>query len=152
MASVLYGKRALPLAWLVKQGAKGSFSSSAHRFLLQYVQELIPKEATTIFLGDGEFDSTGLQRSLDELGFLYVCRTCPSTRVEEQSGASYRIGDLQPLPGERYVGVPGASVTHKRCGPVQVVLWHEDGYDDPVPLVTNLQLVEEAIHWYRHRF
>lgn len=152
MASVLYRKRALPVAWIVKRGAKGSFSSADHRFLLRRVRGLIPEETTAIFLGDGEFDSTGLQRSLDELGFLYVCRTSCSTLLEEQSGAVYPVGELRPFGGQRYACVPGASVTQRRYGPVQVVLWHEEEYEDPVPLVTNLKLAEEAIHWYRHRF
>jgi len=151
MASVLSQKRALPVAWAVKEGSKGSFSSADHRSLLGRVRELIPEEATAIFLGDGEFDSTGLQRALDELGFLYVCRTSCSTLLEEQDGEVYPIGELQPFGGRRYACVSGASVTRKRYGPVQVVLWHEDGYEDPVPLVTNLQLAEEAISHYERR-
>ena len=152
MASVLYRKRALPLAWTVKKGKKGHFSSADHRMLLGRVRELVPDEAEVIFLGDGEFDSVGLQRELDEGGFHYVCRTSVSTRVEERSGAMFPIGDLQPFEGERYASVPDASVTQKGYGPVQVVLWHEEGHDKPVPLVTNLELAEEAIHWYERRF
>jgi len=35
---------------------------------------------------------------------------------------------------------------------VQVVFWHEDDYEEGLPLVTSLELAEEAIHWYSRRF
>lgn len=152
MASVLYRKRALPLAWAVKEGKKGHFCASDHRALLGRVRGLVPEEATVIFLGDGEFDSTELQRALHACGFEYVCRTSASTLVEEQGGTAFPIGELQPFAGERYVNVPAAAVTRSRYGPVQVVLCHEEGYEEGVPLVTSLELAEEAIHWYRRRF
>jgi len=152
MASVLYEKRALPLAWTVKQGKKGHFCSSDHRALLERVREVVPEEATVIFLGDGEFDSTDLQRALHAYGFEYVCRTSASTLVEERSGEVFPIGSLQPLAGERYMSVPDASLTRRRYGPVQVIVWHEKGYESGVPLVTSLELAEEAIHWYSRRF
>ena len=152
MASVLYGKRALPLAWMVKRGKKGHFSSSDHCALLRRVRELVPEEATVIFLGDGEFDSVALQQALHACGFEYVCRTSASTLVEERVGACWRVGDLRALAGERYASLPGASLTGARYGPVHLVVWHEQGYENGVPLVTSLELAEEAIHWYGHRF
>lgn len=53
MASVLYGKRALPLAWTVRKGKKGHFSGADHRLLLRRIQHIIPEKASAIFLGDG---------------------------------------------------------------------------------------------------
>jgi hypothetical protein len=152
MASVLYGKRALPLAWTVRKGKKGHFSGTDHRMLLQQVQELIPEEASAIFLGDGEFDSIELQKALDNTGFDYVCRTALSTLVEDRGGEAFPIGELRPFPGERYAFLQGASVTGQGHGPVQVVFWHEEGYENGVPLVTNLELAEEAICFYKRRF
>ena len=152
MASVLYGKRALPLAWRVKKGKKGHFSAADQRVLLQQVQEIIPKEATAIFLGDGEFDSVELQRALDENGFDYVCRTALSTLVADRSGEIFPIGQLRPFSGERYAVLQGACVTGQDYGPLQVVVWHEEDYENGVPLVTNLDLAEEAIHFYQRRF
>jgi hypothetical protein len=71
--------------------------------------------------------------------------------LKEQSGEVYPIGELQPFGGRQYACVSGASVTRKRYGPVRVVLWHEGRHEDPVPLVTNLQLAEEAISHYERR-
>ncbi len=71
MASVLYGKRALPLAWTVRKGKKGHLSGADHRLLLRRIQQIIPEKASAIFLGDGEFDSVELQKALDRTGFDY---------------------------------------------------------------------------------
>jgi hypothetical protein len=92
---------------------------------------------------------------LDETRFDSVCRTACSTRVEDRSGevfpigvshrsfpSEFPIGALTPFAGERYVVVPGASVTNQRYGPVQVVCWHEPPHENPVPLVTTLECAE----------
>ncbi len=151
MASVIYGKRALPIAWLVKRGKKGHFSAEDHLWLFEQVQALVPDQADVIFLGDGEFDSVALQRALDRAGWRYVCRTACSTRVTDGT-TTCAIGALMPCAGERYVSMPGASVTQALYGPVHVVVWHERPYAEAVYLVTTLELAEEALHWYRHRF
>ena len=151
MASVIYGKRALPLVWLVKKGKKGSFSAEDHLCLLEQVRALIPDGTEVIFLGDGEFDSVALQRGLDGAGWSYVCRTASSTLVTDGT-TDCAIGALMPLSGERYVSMPGASMTQALYGPVHVIVWHEPRYREPVYLVTTLALAEEALHWYGHRF
>lgn len=151
MASLVYGKRALPLCWLVKQGQKGSFSAEDHLCLLEQVRALVADEADVIFLGDGEFDSIVLQRGLDEAGWSYVCRTASSTHVTDGT-TTCAIGALMPVSGERYVSMPGALMTQARYGPVHVIVWHDRRYAEPVYLVTTLELAEEALHWYRHRF
>jgi hypothetical protein len=155
MASVIYGKRALPIAWLVKRGKKGHFSAEDHLWLFDKVRALVPDETDVIFLGDGEFDSVALQRALEHAGWNYVCRTASSPLVTDGTGplaAQTRcaIGTLMPCQGERYLR--GASVTQALYGPVHVVVWHEPRYDEAVYLVTTLDLAEEALHWYRHRF
>jgi len=78
MASVIYGKRALPICWLVKGGKKGHFSAADHLWLFEQVRALIPEGTDVIFLGDGEFDSVELQRALDSAAWHYVCRTASS--------------------------------------------------------------------------
>lgn len=151
MASLVYGKRALPLCWLVKRGNKGHFSAQDHLWLFEQVRALIPEQTDVIFLGDGEFDSIALQRVLDEAAWSYVCRTASSTLVTDGTTAC-AIGALRPCAGERYVSMPGASLTQARYGPVHVIVWHERRYAAPIYLVTTLELAAEACHWYRHRF
>ena len=66
VVSVIYGKRALPLVWVVVQGKKGHLPEETHVQLVQAVQPLIPDGNTVIFLGDGEFDSNQLQAEIKE--------------------------------------------------------------------------------------
>ena len=60
MIHVIYGGRALPLAWVVRQGAKGHCPESLHIELVELVRELIPEGTKVVFLGDGEFEGTSL--------------------------------------------------------------------------------------------
>ena len=75
MIHVVYKGRALPLAWVVRRGKKGHFPEELHIALITQVQELIPPGAQVIVLGDGEFDGTGFQHTLQEMGWSYVVRT-----------------------------------------------------------------------------
>jgi hypothetical protein len=151
MASVVYRRRALPLVWTTRRGKKGSFSLEDHLDLVEALKAILPKEASVIVLGDGEFDALELQRALDEAGWHYVCRTSRAKRVSDgfTEGA---IGELAPFCGERYAWLPGATMTASAYGPVQVIVWHEARYAEPLFLVTNLDLAEEALYWYRRRF
>src|SRR5262249_55645531 len=66
MTHMVYKGRAL--AWGVRRGKKGHFTEDLHIALITQVQELIPPEAHVVVLGDGEFDGTGLQHTLEEAG------------------------------------------------------------------------------------
>src|SRR4030095_1025300 len=79
MIHVLYKGRALPLAWRVRQGPKGHFPEARQLALVKLISEGIPEGAKVVFLGDGEFDGTALQATLNEAGWSYACRTAMST-------------------------------------------------------------------------
>ena len=151
MASLVYKRRALPLVWSVKRGKKGSFSAEHHLDLLDALGKIVPAEAAVVFLGDGEFDSVELQQGLARAGYDYVCRTSKATRVSD-GVTDCMLGELAPLVEERYAVLPAASVTGAAYGPVTVLVWHERRYQEPIFLVTNLEVAEEAIYWYRRRF
>jgi hypothetical protein len=55
VVSIIYKGCALRLLWATKKGKKGHFPEQMHRDLIKAVQELIPKKARVIVLGDGEF-------------------------------------------------------------------------------------------------
>lgn len=151
MASVHYQGRALPVAWLTKKGKKGHFSAQDHLALLDQVRQVVPVKAEVIFLGDGEFDSIKLQRALAALDWSYVCRTAGSTLLDD-GFTCCKVGQLVPCSNERYLSVPGVSITGQGYGPVHLVVWHEARYEAPIYLVTSLALAEEAIYYYRFRF
>jgi len=154
MLSVVYKKRALPLAWLVSQGSKGHFSEENHITLIEQIREIIPDNAHVMFLGDGEFDGINLQAKIDNYGWKYVCRTAKDTIITQNS-ETFTFQELQVQPGGR-ITLLSVAITQKHYGTVQAVAWWDVKYEDPIYLVSNLS-IHESIHkdpceWYSLRF
>jgi len=99
MVSVVYKRRALPIAWVVVQGNKGHFPVDTHVALLNQVHPLISAEADVIFLGDGEFDGVPLQAAVSSFGWQYVCRTAKNIMLC-QEGEEFAFETLDVEPGE----------------------------------------------------
>jgi hypothetical protein len=150
VVSVVYRGRALPIAWLVATGRKGHFAEEMHIALVEQVQALIPCEATVIFLGDGEFDGPGLQACLSNIGWSYVCRTARNIQLQSD-GEWLTLGELYLERGQ-VVSLPDVHMTAQAYGPVLVLAWWARGQAEPLYLVTNLEVAEEACWWYRKRF
>ncbi len=150
MVSVVYQKRALPLAWIVVQGNKGHFPEDTHVRLLEQVQTLVPAGADVIFLGDGEFDGVALQAAITDYDWNYVCRTAKNIQLCEE-GDWFTFADLDITPGH-CISVSDVQFTQQTYGPILAVAWWDAAYDAPLYLVTNLELAEEACFWYRKRF
>jgi hypothetical protein len=140
----------LPIAWLVVKGSKGHFPEAAHVQLLAQVYQMVPEGADVIFLGDGEFDGITLQATLDSYGWHYVCRTAKDIQLGVE-GERFSFDEVGVQPGE-CLGLPGVTFTLQDYGPVLAIAWWEKGYQDPLYLVTNLELAEEACYWYRRRY
>lgn len=149
MLSVVYGGRALPVAWIVVRGRKGHFPQATHCALLAQLAPLIPSTAEVTLLGDGEFDGIALQAALRRLHWQYVCRTTPTIGMTVY-GRRYRIGDLAPTRGE-LLAVRPAWMTAAHYGPVSLLAIWEDAYDAPLYLVTNMADLEAALAAYRKR-
>src|SRR6266446_10486395 len=79
MIHVVYKGRALPLAWRVRQSPKGHCPEALHIEVVELISTVIPAGAKVVFLGDGEFDGTALQDTLNEAGWSYACHTARST-------------------------------------------------------------------------
>src|SRR5437879_585097 len=91
MIHVVYKGRALPLAWRVRQGPKGHFPEDLHIALVELVSGRIPEGAQVVLLGDGEFDGTRLQQTVQGEGWSYVCRT-GCHRTAWWDGETFRLG------------------------------------------------------------
>jgi len=154
MLSVVYKKRALPLAWLVAQGSKGHFSEENHITLVEQVREIIPEDVNVMFLGDGEFDGTNLQAKVNGYGWKYVCRTAKDTIITQDS-ETFTLQELQVQPGGR-ITLLSVAITQKRYGPVQAIAWWDEEYEDPIYLISNLSIHESVLKdpcdWYSLRF
>jgi hypothetical protein len=75
MRHVVDKGRALPLAWQVRKGKKGHCPEDLPIALVKQVHSLIPLGASVVLLGDGEFDGTALQHTLQDDHWAYVVRT-----------------------------------------------------------------------------
>ncbi len=150
MVSVIYRKRAIPLAWVVREGSKGHWPEEAHLHLLNKIQALLPTDCEVIFLGDGEFDGVQLQAALTAAGWEYVCRTAKNSIVIDD-GDEFALSELALAPGE-CIDMPNVRFTRAAYGPVLLIAWWRSGYDEPLYLVSNMACVGEACSWYRRRF
>ena len=150
VVSVLYKGRALPLAWTVVRGSKGHFSEAAHLELWQQIEQIIPDKADVIFLGDGEFDGIELQAAIEQAGWHYVCRTAKNRWVCEEDDW-FKLKELGLQPG-RFIILPEVAFSQKAYGPVLVLAFWQPDEKQPLYLVSNFEVGDEAIHWYRKRF
>lgn len=149
MVSLVYQQRAIPLLWLVKQGKKGHFPATMHIELLGELQSLLPVATSVILLGDGEFDSVELQGYVNNLGWGYVCRTAKNTQVC-LDGEWLRLQEIDAWRGSR-IPLYDVAFTQQAYGPVLVVIWWDKQHSEPLYLVSNLGLLEEACRYYKKR-
>jgi hypothetical protein len=152
MIHVVYKGRALPLAWQVCKGKKGHFPEDRHIALVEQVYKLIPVGARVVLLGDGEFDGTRLQHTVQAYRWSYVVRTGRNITVVwdgarfrcETVGACIKPGTLVELRDVR--------MTEAAYGPVLLLCCWAKGYKDPLYLVTNMASADEACRLYTKRF
>jgi hypothetical protein len=150
MVSVIYKKRALPIAWIVVRGSSGHFPEETHVCLIERVRAIVPEGCDVIFLGDGEFDGTTLQATITAYGWEYVCRTAKNALIDDEDDC-FSLQEVDVLPGN-CIGLHDVSVTHQTYGPVLVIAWWKADCPEPIYLVTNMALVDEACYWYTKRF
>jgi Transposase DDE domain len=152
MIHVVYKGRALPLAWRVRQAPKGHFPEELHIALVELISGLLPVGAQVVLLGDGEFDGTRLQQTLQQAGWSYVCRTATSP-IATWAGETFRLDALGSClkPG-RLIELKEVHYTRKAYGPIMVLCCWAKGYQGPLYLVSNMATAEEACRLYAKRF
>lgn len=128
---------------------KGHFPETSHLTLLEQVHGLIPAGAQVVFLGDGEFDGVGLQDTIDAYGWRYVCRTAKNL-ILCQKDNEFAFETVPVEPGERF-SLSQVTLRNQGYGPVRAIAWWDEGYAEPIYLLTNLAAVAEACAWYRKR-
>jgi hypothetical protein len=152
MIHVIYKGRALPLAWRVRQGPKGHFPEELHIALVELIRACLPEGSRVVLLGDGEFDGTTLQETLNEAGWFYACRTAQNT-VATWEGETFRLDTLGACskPGT-LIELKEVQITRDAYGPVMVLSCWAKGYQEPLYLVSNMEAAEEACRYYQKRF
>jgi hypothetical protein len=68
MVAVAFQRRAIPIAWTWRKGAKGHSSARVQIALLACVRSLLPPNVPVVVVGDSEFEAGALQAQLDEWG------------------------------------------------------------------------------------
>ncbi|MCH8295487.1 transposase [Candidatus Poribacteria bacterium] len=150
MLSVVYKKRALPIAWLVACGSRGHFAEEDHMTLIEQAKDLLPQGAEVMFLGDGEFDGIQLQAKLDGYGFGYVCRTAKDTFLTQDS-ETLTFEELRICPGTR-ITMHGTTITRDQYGPITAIAWWDEAEEEPLYLISNLSVEQDPCDWYEIRF
>jgi hypothetical protein len=152
MMHVVYKRRALPLVWQVRQGKKGHFPEDMHIALVEQLHDLIPPGAQVVLLGDGEFDGTRLQQTVQAYDWSYVVRTGSHITVE-WDGDRFRCETVAACskPGT-LVALRDVRVTEEAYGPLMLLCCWAKGYQDPLYLLTNMGAADEACRLYAKRF
>ena len=148
--NVVYERRALPLYWRVVKGKKGYLPEATHIEVVKKAATLLPQVRTVVFLGDGEFDGVELLKTLQGLGWNYVCRTAKNVLLTEE-GERFKPTDLMLQPGDR-IELPEVGFTASEYGPVLVSVIWEPEWTEPLVLVSNMEFLEEEYDWYKRRF
>ena len=152
MIHVVYHGRALPLAWVVRQCPKGHAPEALHIELVELVSELIPEGTKVVFLGDGEFDGIDLQDTMNDFGWFYACRTAKST-VATWEDVTFNLDLLgDSIKPGHLIELKEVQFTRDAYGPVMVLCCWAKGEIEPLYLVSNISLAEEAIKYYKKRF
>lgn len=143
MISVLCRGCAIPVAWVVKKGEKGHFPEEMHLDLLRTIAPICPTGCRLVLLGDGEFDGEELMEWCCDNGWIFVVRTS-TDRLIDFDGEVARFDSLRTTRSICFI--PDA------LRRVNAVFWHARGHQKPLFLLTNLELGEEACHYYKRRF
>jgi Transposase DDE domain len=152
MISVIYKGRALPLAWRVRQVPKGHVPEDFHINLVELVMSVIPEGTEVVFLGDGEFDGIDLQEVMNNSGWFYACRTAKRT-VATWEGIQFNLDLLgSSIKPGMLIELKEVQFTRNAYGPVMVLCCWAKDEAEPLYLVSNLSLAEEAIKYYQKRF
>jgi hypothetical protein len=152
MLHVVYKGRALPLVWQVRKGKKGHCPEDMHIALVEHLHDLIPPGARVVLLGDGEFDGTQFQKTIQDYCWSYVVRTGSHITVE-WDGEHFRCETVAACskPGT-LVALRDVPVTEEAYGPLMLLCCWAKGYKAPLYLLTNMDSADEACRLYAKRF
>jgi hypothetical protein len=152
MLHVVYKGRALPLAWRVRRGLQGHVPAERPSALVELVGELLPEGAQGVLWGDGAFDGTDRQQTVEDAGWSYVCRTgTPMTAW--WAGEPLRLDTLGAWskPGTR-IALSEGLFRRAEYGPLMLICCWGKGGKAPLYLVTHRDAAEAACHFYAKRF
>ena len=152
MLSVIYKKRAIPVIWHVVKAKKGHLPEQTHRDLLGQLAQIVPSTCTITIVGDGEYDGCDWQADILGYGWDYVLRSGCGKFIETEAGEQVKFGSMAPSLGREYFMLYDVAFTRRKYGPVNAMIWHGKGYQEPIYLLSNLDYPPLIIQLYKKRF
>jgi len=151
IVSLVYRKRAIPIAWTWVKHAKGHSGSLKQLALLAYVRKLIPSGAAVFLVGDCEFGAVEVLRQLDKWHWFYVLRQKSDTCVwfNEQNGWK-TFGSFIQKPGQS-IWLGNGYLTTKEIYWVNLLAHWKIGEKEPWCLATNLPDLSMTLKFYKCR-
>ena len=144
MASIVYKKRAIPIAWLVIEGRKGHFSQTHHLELLEILKGILPSGIPITLIGDGEFDGVDFLQTIESYGWHFVVRTSKSAKFNQ-------AGIKVALPKKMKEGQTeywyDVDFTDEYYGPLTLAAWRYPGKQEIFYLLSshkNIQFIKEC--------
>jgi hypothetical protein len=151
MVALAFRRRAIPIAWTWRAGAKGHSPAHVQIALLSYVRSLLPQGVRVLLVGDSEFESGELQAQLDAWGWGYVLRQKPNNQIQQPDQVQWRALRALVRRGGQSVWVSGAHLTLKHARRVNLLAHWGIGEKEPWLLATNLPTRRAALRAYRRR-
>lgn len=100
-------------------------------------------------LGDGEYDGSQWIHQLQNMKFEYVLRTAKDTLLTNQDQEIFQPKKLD-VGDSSCTFIPDCQLSSQVK--THFVFWHERAFKDPVCLLTNQEIGQMAIGYYRKRF
>ncbi|MEZ4954025.1 MAG: transposase [Saprospiraceae bacterium] len=151
MISLVIGKRAVPICWLVKKCKKGHLPAKMHLEVFTILHSLTRGYTNVVVLGDGEFDNGEVVTACNGWGWRFVFRTAKNTKIYDGE-EEYPIGRLGPQANEKFFIVHDVAYAKDRYGPVNATVWTERNWDGPLYLLSNFELSYICAFYYRKRW
>jgi hypothetical protein len=131
LVALAYKRRAIPIGWTWRKGAKGHSSARVQIALLAYIRSLLPTNVPVVIVGDSEFEAVELQAQLDEWGWGYVLRQKPNNQVQTADQRRWQaFGGLVRHAGQS-VWVAAGCLTRKHQRRVNLLAHWAQGEKQP---------------------
>jgi hypothetical protein len=137
MLSLAYRRRAIPLVWMVLPH-RGNSTFMEREELLSHLADLLPVNATVLILGDREFGTPEMMRSVRVYDWDYCLRVKRTHYVYLTTTRQWvQLRDLAPEPGTRYYLTDVHLTLSHDYGPIHCALACDETSDDPWFIATN---------------
>jgi hypothetical protein len=152
MLSVYYRKRAIPLVWTVLP-KMGNSSFMAQVELLSHLNDLMPPGVTAVLLGDREFGTPDMVRTIGCYDWDYCLRVKGHTYIYlPETHQWVQLRDLAPAPGTRCYLTDVLLTKTNTSRRLHFALACDDTSDDPWFIATNLIPSRRTLSDYARRF